>query len=277
MKYLLAVSVFLAAGLTALAAPPALPDIRLPEVTVPTPAPPPPGAVTRLTGEVMYVIQADVDAIVLASPEGLVGIVQESGPLRIRGRFIEDPTKVVTKTFSTKHIFIVEAFGVGKCELLVVPSKATKPSEVIRRTLDVDSGIGPRPPPVPPLPPDPKPPDPPVPPPGPVTDLRALVIYETADLSKLTPAQLNILYAKSVRDYLNAKTPLGPDGKTHEWRIYDKDVDLSADAPLWKELMSRPRASTPWVVLHGGGKVLYEGPVPANVDEALALLKKWGG
>jgi hypothetical protein len=132
----------------------------------------------------------------------------------------------------------------------------------------------PGPGPVPPNPPGPVPPAPP----GPVAGMHVLLTYETAELSKLPPAQLDVLYATAVRAYLDARTAPSPDGKAHEWRMWDKDVDPTNDEPVWKTLLARPHATLPWLVVAGGdGKVAFEGPLPADVDATLALLKKYGG
>lgn len=126
-----------------------------------------------------------------------------------------------------------------------------------------------------PKPPDPKP-DPPKP--TPVGTLaRALIVYETADLSKLPRAQHAVLFSKAIRDYLNAKCVLEADGKTRGWRIFDKDVDATGDTRGWAELLRRPRQSVPWLVLtDAAGAVLHEGPLPADVEQTLTLLRKWG-
>jgi hypothetical protein len=144
------------------------------------------------------------------------------------------------------------------------------------------SPVGPAPkppdptPPPGPEPPGPNPPQPPGPAPIPLPGLRVLVIYESADLSKLPPAQTAVLYSKSLRDLLNAKCAVGPDGKTKEWRIYDADVDTSGDVETWKAAMARPRRSLPWVVISNGAAG-YEGPLPATVDEMAKLVEKYAG
>ena len=132
---------------------------------------------------------------------------------------------------------------------------------------------------VPPTPPDPPaPPKPPTPPPSPAPipaeGFRVLVVYETAELSKLPAAQSNVLYAKSVRDYLNAKCVMGPDSKTREWRIYDADVDTSAETKLWQDAMKVKRDKLPWLIV-SNGKTGYSGPLPENVEKTLELLKKY--
>lgn len=134
------------------------------------------------------------------------------------------------------------------------------------------------------------PPTPPGPAPGPTPNppqpdstslftgegLRMLLLYETGDT--LTKAQVAAIYGQEVREYLNTKTPLGADGKTHEWRIYDKDLDLSKVRGQWNEVKSKtiknPNYKTPWVVI-GNGKTGYEGPIPET--GLLPLLKQYGG
>lgn len=126
--------------------------------------------------------------------------------------------------------------------------------------------------------PGPKPPEPKPPEPKPVGKLgKALIVYETADLSKMPRPQHAVLFSKTVRDYLSAKCVTEPDGKTRAWRIFDKDVDASSDTRGWADLLKRPRQSVPWVVLtDAAGAVLHEGPLPGDVEQTLALLRKWG-
>lgn len=123
----------------------------------------------------------------------------------------------------------------------------------------------------PPTPPDPKPPAP-----VPVAGMKVLIVYESADLSKMPAAQQSVLYGKTVRERLNSLTGLGPDGKTREWRMYDKDTDASGEAPHWGKLLKRPRVSVPWVVISdGGGNVVHEGALPGTVAEFLGLLDRF--
>lgn len=141
---------------------------------------------------------------------------------------------------------------------------------------------------VPPVPPGPVPPgpvppgpNPPGPTPGPAPipgdGLRVLIVYESADLGKMPKEQSTILYSQAVRSYLDSKCAVGPDGKTHEWRVFDKDAPMGAESKTWQDAMKRERKSVPWIIVSnpskGGG---FEGPLPANVDEAMTLLKKFG-
>lgn len=118
----------------------------------------------------------------------------------------------------------------------------------------------------------------PNPPPTPLAGLRALILYESADLGKMPAAQETALRSKAVRDYLDSKCVKGPSG-TAEWRCWDKDVSPAGETPQWQALYNRPHASTPWLVIADGANnnPVYEGPLPGTEAELLGLLKKFGG
>lgn len=144
--------------------------------------------------------------------------------------------------------------------------------------ITVQVGDVPGPGPVPPGPVPPKPPDPPEPRPDPAPipfqGFRVLIIYESGMNLSLT--QHSIIYGKTVRDYLQAKCVVGADGKTKEFRIYDKDLDVTGDAYLWQTAMNRGRTKTlPWLII-SNGKTGYEGPLPNSVAETMILLRKFG-
>ncbi len=244
------------------------PAIRFPLVVQPAPIPPPVSP-SKLTAQQLYCVDSDIPIIVLAAPKGLVTIKEEAGPIRVRGLFV-DGTETETRLFKGKQVFIVEAAGVGNVDLLVIPQGATKESDVIRKCLQVDNG-DPRPPPVPPGP-NPPGPVPPIPDAG----FRVLIVEETAELSKMPASQVQIRTSKTVRDYLDAKCAIGPDGKTREYRIWDKDVPAQNDPSVaMKAALARPRASIPWIII-SNGKAGYEGALPLTVADTMTLLKKFG-
>lgn len=114
--------------------------------------------------------------------------------------------------------------------------------------------------------------------PIPADAFRVLFVEETSDRHKLTAAQQKIFLSSKVRDYLNRKCPKGLDGKTPEWRVFDKDDPLEFAPPVWKEIWaaSQPFKAVPCVIVLNGtrGETF---PLPANEDETLILLKKYGG
>ncbi len=242
--------------------------------TPPVPPLPPAPATTKLLASELYVIRHTAPCIVLASPQGFVRITPDTGPLKIRGLFVGGGGVMETKLFSEKYLYFVEAVATGRAELFVIPQGGTD-KDVLRVTLDAI--VGPVPPdPKPPVPPGPDPPGPkPDPAPIPVAGLRVLIVFETAEATKMPAAQQSILYGKAMRDYLNSVCVMGPDGKTKEFRIYDKDVVLSGESKLWQDVMKRPRASVPWLVVSNYGKGGFEIPLPATVAEAMAIIKRF--
>lgn len=165
---------------------------------------------------------------------------------------------------------VVTANAPGRYRLIAWTAKGDVPSDPAICVVvigDAPPDPGPNPP---------KPPDPPVPPPdpSPISGKRVLIVYETADASRLPEKQQQILYGKTPRDYLNQKCDPDPDGKTKGWRIYDKDVDTSGEAKVWQDAMKRERKSLPWLII-GNGKTGYEGPLPSTVDEFMSLAKKY--
>lgn len=134
-------------------------------------------------------------------------------------------------------------------------------------------------PPVPPVPPgpDPVPPGPtPGPAPIPTAGFRFMIVEETSERSKLPADQREIIGSTVLRLALAAACAKGPDGKTPEWRIFDKDAPMAAESKLWQDAMARPRKSLPWLIVSNGTSG-FEGPLPANMTETMAIIEKYKG
>lgn len=134
---------------------PVLPPVRVPTGPVVPPPTPLSGAVTITKDKTYYVFDSDIPCIVLTSPQGLLKVNTEQGPIKIRERFADDPSKVQTREYKGKYVYSLDPTGLGKCELLVVPYGAKVDADVIRRDLLVDDGSKPPPPEPPPEPPTP--------------------------------------------------------------------------------------------------------------------------
>ena len=155
--------------------------IRFPEI-VPESTP---VAVSRLDSDRLYVIDSDIPIFLKLIQDGLVTVTEETGPIRIRGKFV-DGTKYETRLFKGKQIFILEAAGTGALDLLVIPVGVTKASEILHKKLEVDAGGAPDPKPKPP-PDDPK------------VGLVAHCSFVGA-----TPDSVSVVNSKEIRDYLKA-------------------------------------------------------------------------
>ena len=145
--------------------------------------PPTPVAVSRLAADNLYVIDSDIPIFLKLIQEGLVTVSEDTGPIRIRAKFV-DGAKVETRTFKGKQIFIIEAAGTGTLDLLVIPVGVTKAADVFHKKLEVDVGLDPKPP-----------PDPPVPKVGLVA--HCTFIGATVD-------SVAVVNSKEIRDYLKA-------------------------------------------------------------------------
>lgn len=188
----------------------------------------------------------------------------------------------------------------GKYEITVRAVKVVDPKtlaiEISEASLEVTiEGTVPVPP--APVPPGPLPPGPTPTPPGPTptppspapvdppiegAGLRILIVEESADRTKLPLPQQLIILGQPVRDYLNANTVLGADGKRHEWNIWDKDADASKQPKRWSDALARANAKAkakaaggkyPWVLI-SNGKTGYEGPLQDNVDKFMEEVNK---
>jgi hypothetical protein len=166
-----------------------------------------------------------------------------------------------------------------KCRAIKLGADGKTTIETARATVTVQADLPPGPGPGPNPGPGPGPGPDPGPAPIPTAGFRVLMVYESGDLSTLPTKQLNVLYAQSVRDYLNSKCIKGEDGKTPDYRIWDKDVDPSKDGKVWADALKTAKGAkdfkTPWLLV-SNGKAGYNGPLPADVDTTLALLKKYG-
>jgi hypothetical protein len=273
MRHVCAVGLLLVATLAALAGPPEakVPPIRLPMTPVapvvpPAPPPAPVADVSKLAADQWYVIDSDVPVIVLASPAGLVRVTEEAGPVRIKGRFADGAGKVETRDYKGKHVVTVEAVATGRVEIIVVPVGAQKAADVIRRTLDVYTGLPP------PLPDDPpKPVEPPEPVAGP---LRVLFVYESN--APLTPTHRGAIFSPVVEKYLDEKCSKDAKGKP-EWNRFDPDQEFAAGfnptmKTLFGDALAEAKKKLPAVVIAVGKEArVYQ---VTNEIELLALLKR---
>ena len=150
------------------------------------------------------------------------------------------------------------------------PNPTDDPLPQILKTLQsLDARLkaleGAKPPPAPPKPVDPAP--------IPLAGFRVLIIY---DMATLTADQQGVVFGKKVRDYMQAKCVVGQDGKTKDFWILQKGLDVSA-APKWVGDVIQRHPNMPVFMVVSDGKTGYEGPLPVNADEAMTILQKIGG
>lgn len=248
---------------------------RFPSIVSEPPAPLPTDVI-KLPANTLFVVESDEPFLVLASPPGIVTVVEESGPVRIYGRFIDSP-KVETRTYSAKSICWFTPLKSGRVELLFVKVGETSSANVARRQLDVEAGEGPRPPPVvvdPPKPIDPVPDPPPVVDPVEVKDFKVLFLWDKT--VKLTREQSLTLNSTLLRAWVKNNTVAGG------YRYWDVNIDTSEEVQDWKDILTETKTivpskvGTPALVVIKGTKIVAY-PLPATEADTLAFLKAQKG
>lgn len=243
------------------------PWIVTPDIAPAPPAPPDP--VASLAADELYVLNCKEPCFSMVAPAGVVSVSQAPGPVTMFSKFYGGGGRIEWKTFPGPSVIVVRAASVGgRANLTVIKVGAQTPADVFSQAFDV----GPPVPPVPPVPPTPPPGPAPIPDPG----LRVLMVYETAELSKLPPSQLAALYSTGMRAYLSTACVKGADGKTPEWRCWDQNTPTDLAPDVWKRAMARPRTSLPWLIV-SNGKAGYEGPMPLTEEEVRTKVKLYEG
>ena len=103
---------------------------------------------------------------------------------------------------------------------------------------------------------------------APITDLgnRCLIVYESADVAKMTAKQQVIITGSRLRKYLEITCV--KDG----WRIIDAETEFTGgDDVIWVEAMRLPRDGGPWLICSTGKKG-FSGPLPDDIDTTIELL-----
>jgi len=262
---------------------PVLPVLVEPEVIENQPEPPRPKPdrspvpVASLSEDTWYVVESAMPLIILHSPAGHVSVQPDKGPIKVRGKFVDGTGKTETRTFSSPHLYFINAVKAGQIELLIVPEAVQAEADIIRQPLTV-MGLAPIPPPDPEPGPGPIPPDPtpgPEPTPGPVTTFRVIFVKESG--STLSAQQSSVPAAAEIRSYLNRKTT--PENGVTGWREYDPQQNVTNEQPNMKALWNavRPNLQTfPCMVVEVNGRATIM-PFPANVADAVQTLNKAGG
>lgn len=256
---------------------------KFPDLVVPPPKPndPPapvnPSANQSLDAGTYYVVRDEVPFRLYVSGgavsgDSLVTVRMTTGPVTLLGKFVDGDGTIQERTFSEKSIAVVLAKNGarGTVELITDQVGATDDSKVKRRTIDVNGGQGPIPPPKPVDPDKPKPVDPVV-----VKSFRVIMVYESGDT--LPAAANSVLYGKAVEDFLNANCTGGKTG----WARRDKDATGEYDADrqaVWnavKDEFGPPKnTKTPALVIQVNDKITIE-PFAATAAATVTLLKKY--
>ena len=221
-------------------------DVALPRASVPTvpvESQPEPSIVDTLAADEWYVIPWAEPLKVIASPDGIVDIEEDAGPLRLRGKFAGG-TGLELRTIDAPHIYLITARTAGQIELLILQADGT----LTRQRLTV-SGTGPRPPPVVTVGPI-KPVEPP-------SGLQVMLLIDQGD----PVSALAAVNSVPVLQWMDSNTTQ-TDGRPG-WRRWDRsslsDPDtLATESPTWRKLWADVGSGIPTgpqLVVISGAKV----------------------
>lgn len=211
-----------------------------------------------LTSDVVLMFETDAEVVFTSSPLGIAAVEKESGPIRVRARFAQNPNKIQTRKYEKKWVYTIKPLNEGRCELMTWVVGEKDAAKIQRFQVDVN--LGPRPPPTPIDPPSPTPNVNPLP----SDKLRVLFTFDNAKtLSKEHRAVLDSVLVHS------AITKAGGD-----WRCWSVKDDPSQEAEWWRKAMARDRKQPSWFII-SSPKGFLEGPLPATYQEMLTIIGKY--
>ncbi len=116
-----------------------------------------------------------------------------------------------------------------------------------------------------------------------VGKLWVVIIKDGAHLSQLPASQVQALLSTAVRDYCATHCQKGMDGKTSEFKTYEKDTDVSQQSPAIQKAFKlavadweKSGTKGPWLAV-SNGKTGYSGPLPLTEAAVIEKLKVYGG
>lgn len=200
--------------------------------------------ITTLRPDEVLVVVSARPALIVASPDGVVSIDHELGPLKI---FCKKPGAAQASWSlyadpAFPHVYLVTPLVAGNVELLCAESLDAQ--SVVRRRLTVAGG-GPQPPPAP----DPRPTPIPQPQPTPVPrptpgELRVLLLIDETD----APSASIAVRSEAVTTWLQ-KNCVQVDSRP-EYRVWDRTTvaaagELADETPMWRRLFEAVREKLP--------------------------------
>lgn len=226
-----------------------VPPIRFPEPAV-VPAPNP-AAIPVLGPDQLYVIDSDVELMVGTFPGDLLSVSKETGPLKIRGRFVDGNGKVQTRTYKGKFIVVIEAAGTGRATLVVVPVGAKTETDWIIKPVDAAAT------PAPPVPD-------PTPGPGPSPKVDKVWVITVDETGERTPETGKVLNDLAFWKGLQAAG--------HKYRQLDKDSAEAANKNYLKALQKQNVTLPGVLILDSKGQVLRAAKLPPSTAGIKAMI-----
>jgi hypothetical protein len=241
---------------------PVIDEKDIPEEDLPVPVPRPkrgPEFVSKLNEETWLVIESPGPLMIFDFPEGLVEIDSDDGarPMKVKGKFADGTGKVETRTFTSKHLYFVNAVKSGQMEMLIIPEGAISKTQSQRHKIVV-MGQGPIPP------PDPDPIPDPDPVPVPTGNVVIAIVEDAQNRKPDTAILLNAMASwNSLKDAGN------------DWRLYDVATSESKGKQAVEDAKS---SELPAMIIRDKetDKILRVIPLPKDFDSLKRILSELG-
>ena len=239
---------------------PVIDDGDVPEEDLPVPPVRPkrgPEFVSKLSEETWLVVESPGPLMIFDFPEGLVEVDSDDGarPMKVKGKFADGTGKVETRTFTSKHLYFVNALKSGEMEMLIVPEGAISKTQSQRHKITV-MGQAPNPP------PGPGPDPPPIP--VPTGNVIISIVEDVQNRKPDTAILLNAMTSwNSLKDAGN------------DWRLYD----ISTTEPKGKQAIEDAKSSElPAMIIRDKetDKILRVIPLPKDFDSLKRILSELG-
>jgi len=239
---------------------PVVEEKDVPQEDHPSPPPRPkrgPEFVSSLNEENWLVIESPGPLMIFDFPEGLVEIDSDDGarPMKVKGKFADGTGKVETRTFTSKHLYFVNAVKPGEMEMLIIPEGAINKTQSQRHKIVV-MGQAPNPPPDPPPGPGPMP--------VPTGNVSISIVEDVQNRKPDTAILLNAMASwNSLKDAGN------------DWRLYD----IATTEPKGKQAIEDAKSSElPAMIIRDRetDKILRVIPLPKDFDSLKRILSELG-
>lgn len=241
---------------------PVIDEGDVPEEDLPVPPVRPkrgPEFVSKLGEETWLVVESPGPLMIFDFPEGLVEIDSDDGarPMKVKGKFADGTGKVEIRTFTSKHLYFVNAVKSGEMEMLIIPEGAINKKQSQRHKIVV-MGEGPKPP------PEPEPEPEPEPMPVPTGNVVIAIVEDAQNRKPDTAILLNAMASwNSLKDAGN------------DWRLYD----VATTEPKGIQAVEDAKSSElPAMVIRDKetDKILRVLPLPKDFDSLKRILSELG-
>lgn len=101
-----------------------------------------------------------------------------------------------------------------------------------------------------------------------------LIVEETANRPRLPASQLAVLTSTEIDNWAKANCAKDENGNP-EFRVLDKDADVSYMSQKWKDAFNAAKSKQPPHIVISNGKTGTEGDLPKTIPDTLDLLNKW--